>query len=151
MRIRLGQPSQQEQVTLQNVLKETHTLLHERLVKHGHVGWWDLVQMGEFRDILKNMPQININPNPYLELGTGLGLKLEDSFMTNEMFYAMSSFVQDDKLVLMVSSDDQYVDGKDVERHMEKWSVLLGGLLWAQENQQLKDMTVGALLRSLPS
>lgn len=107
--------------------------------------------MGEFRDILKNVPQININPNPYLELGTGLGLKLEDSFMTNEMFYAMSSFVQDDKLVLMVSSDDQYVDGKDVERHMEKWSVLLGGLLWAQENQQLKDMTVGALLRSLPS
>lgn len=149
VRIRLGQTSQQEQVTLQSVLLETQTLLHERLVKHEHVGWWDLVQMDEFRSILNNVPQININPNPYLELGKSLGLKLEDSFSTNEVFYAMSSFIQDEKLVLMVSSDDKYVDGRDVERHLRKWSILLTKLLRAQEAQQLKYVTLRGLLGSL--
>lgn len=149
VRIRLGQIAQQERVTLQSVLLETQTLLHERLVKHEHVGWWDLVQIDEFRSLLNNVAQININPNPYLELGKSLGLKLEDSFSTNEVFYAMSSFIQDEQLVLMVSSDDDYVDGQDVERHLRKWSMLLTGILRAQEAQQLKDVTLSNLLDSL--
>lgn len=151
VRIRLGQAAKQEQTMLQRVLQETQALLHERLVEHEHVGWWNLVQMEEFRSILNNVPQININPNPYLEVGKGLGLKLEESFSTNEVFYAMSSFIRDGKLVLMISSDDEYVRGEDVERHLRKWSTLLSGLLRAQEAQELGDTTVACLLGSLVS
>lgn len=51
--------------------------------------------------------------------------------------------------MLMVSSDDKYVDGGDVERHLRTWSMLLNGLLQAQEAQKLGEQTVDALLDSL--
>lgn len=61
----------------------------------------------------------------------------------------MSSFMQDGKMVLMISSGDEYVDGEDVERHLRKWSTLLRGLLEAQEALELGDLALADFFGSL--
>lgn len=127
LRVRLNDPNRR---TVQAVLSSTQRLLHTDLVMFEHVGWGDLVHMDEFKDVLRDIPQINVNPSPFLECGKGLGLeRLEFPGADNEVYYAMSSFVEDGTLVVLISSDDAYVNPEDVQHHLKLWSTFLLELL----------------------
>lgn len=114
------------------------------VVAHEHVGWWDLLHTDEFRDVLRSVPQINVNPNTFHDPGGRLGLRQVDCCMPNETFYAMSSFLDEHgEMVLLISHDEAYLGGEIVQSHLDKWLVFferIVALCVAGE-----DMTVGEL------
>lgn len=124
-RIRLSNPKDR---MVHDVLRDTQSLLHKDLVVHEHVGWWDLVHTEEFKQVLRSVPQLNVNRNPYLEFGKTLGLVGMESSSHNEVFYAMSSFMREGKLILVISSDDRIVQSRQVRQHLTFWSEVLAGL-----------------------
>ncbi|KAK3387990.1 hypothetical protein B0H63DRAFT_431974 [Podospora didyma] len=98
-------------------LLEEAQQIQSAMMRHEHVGFFELKEMHHLATMLQHSYHVNVNPNPTSGLGKGLGLELKETAMRNaDPFGVYVDLVEDGKrLELKVRSDDEYVPGHKAE------------------------------------
>jgi aryl carrier-like protein len=131
-----------------NILSETQNFMNT-VSEHEHMGWWKLVQMDEFRELLHGAPLLNVMPSPDMT-GRNLGLELKKTNSQNEAPYGvMATLVDDNTIELLVCSDKRCVPEAEVEKDLKRWQIALQQV-WASCAQANEDQpTVGDVFSHL--
>ncbi|KAM0332981.1 hypothetical protein ACHAQA_001638 [Verticillium albo-atrum] len=148
IRVRTGRD---QSATVEGILRQTQQHMN-RVVEYEHVGWWTLVQMDEFRDLLRGAPLLNVLPGGGCALGSELGLELQRTIAQNEVPHGMGATLVDANTVeLLICGDNQCVSQQELEHQLEQWEMVLQ-LVWAScmegghDNLEVGD--ISALLSS---
>ncbi|KAH6693949.1 hypothetical protein F5X68DRAFT_187703 [Plectosphaerella plurivora] len=126
IRIHIGRD---DNVPVRKILEETQRFMNT-VVEHEHIGWWKLVQMDEFRDLLRGAPLLNVLPGPDTT-GRDLGLHPITTIAFNETLYGvMATLVDDNTIELLVCGDKECVPEEIVVRDLMLWEAALQ-MVWA--------------------